>query len=59
MGRIEQMTKNNTDTDSMTRAEYLAHIAQVYDVPMTLIRYEESNNTEQTGRCGHTRNEVE
>ena len=53
------MTKNNTDTDSMTRAEYLAHIAQVYDVPMTLIRYEESNNTEQTGRCGHTRNEVE
>ncbi len=28
------------ETDDMTRAEFIAHIARVYDVPMNLIRYE-------------------
>lgn len=36
------MTKHQrVSVDSMTRAEFIAHIAKVYDVPMNLIRYEE------------------
>ncbi len=27
-------------SDDMTRAEFIAYIARVYDVPKTLIRYE-------------------
>jgi len=44
------MTKqHNTNTDSMTRAEYMAYIAKVYDVPMTLIRYEQTYNNDRAG----------
>ncbi len=44
------MTKQrNTNTDSMTRAEYIAYIAKVYDVPMDLIRYEQTDNNDRAG----------
>ena len=36
----EQDSTNNTDTDSMTRAEYIAMIMDVYDVPIDLVRYQ-------------------
>jgi len=46
------MTKQEkTDTDSMTRAEYIAYIAKVYDVPMNLIRYEQINYNTEQGTC--------
>lgn len=34
-----------THEDGETRAEFIAKIAKVYDVPMNLIRYEEISNT--------------
>jgi len=54
------MTKQHTtNTDGMTRAEYLAYIARVYDVPMTLIRYEQTDNnsTDMGTRCTATRDD--
>lgn len=36
---IERCSKQ--DVDSMTRAEFIAHIAEIYDVPMNIIRYEQ------------------
>ncbi len=35
------------DADSETRAEFIAKIAKAYDVPMTLIRYNTIEQTEQ------------
>jgi len=50
MGKMEQMTDKQTsrsthDRDNETRAEFMAKIARVYDVPMTLIRYKQLEYT--------------
>jgi len=42
------MTKMPTyDADEETRRAYLARIAIAYEVPKTLIRYEQNNNTDR------------
>lgn len=44
------MTEHDQASDGMTRAEYIATIARVYDVPMTLIRYVDTFNASTTNQ---------
>jgi hypothetical protein len=49
MERIEQMTHEMPiQEDDEDRMHYLSRIAIAYDVPIDLIRYEQSDSTEQT-----------
>ena len=45
--------------DDEARAHYLWRIAISYDVPIDLIRYEQSNNTERTDLYGLGNNDIE
>ena len=39
------------DVDTETRAEFIAKIAKLYDVPKTLIRYVDTCSTDQAKAC--------
>ena len=60
MGRIEQMTNEMPiQEDDEARAHYLWRIAIAYDVPIDLLRYESTYNSELTGWSGRIHNDID
>ncbi len=47
-GRVDTVRPH--DIDDMTRSEFIEYIAQLYDVPKTLIRYQETCNRQQINK---------
>jgi len=45
--------------DNEDRAHYLSRIAIAYDVPIDLLRYESTYNSQLTGWSGRIRNDVD
>lgn len=47
---MTEQDSTTTDTDSMTQAELMAKLMDTYDVPITLIRYDDTlRHTRQGG----------